>query len=59
MIMTEQDRKFPLSNEALDFVVGGLNPQPLPPRQIPIEPLFLASQAGRVFFLNPQPLPPG
>jgi hypothetical protein len=55
--MTEQNRELALSDEALDLVVGGLNPQPLPPRVTPTESLTL--RAGRVFFLNPQPLPPG
>ena len=57
--MSERDREFPISDEALDLVVGGLNPQPLPPCKIPVESLVLNTWAGRVFFLNPQPLPPG
>ena len=38
-----------LALRELDAVIGGLNPQPLPPRWI---------EAG-IRFLNPQPLPPG
>jgi hypothetical protein len=44
-----------LSDEALDRVAGGLNPQPLPPgMRLNPQPLPPGMR-----FLNPQPLPPG
>ena len=55
--MIEQNQKSELSDEALEQVVGGLNPQPLPPFEA--HPEIFGVQAGHVYFLNPQPLPPG